>query len=334
MPDSLGWRGYDEWKVPADLPPCGSAVDEAATSEETAAIIDGKDIAQTIRKEIRQEVEAMAAATGGKVPGLAVVLVGSRKDSQTYVRSKKRACEEVGIASFGVDLPEDAAEEDILRVVQELNSDERVHGVLVQLPLPKDVDGFHPLNMGRLAMAGRDPLFVPCTPKGCIELLLRTGVDIRGKRAVVIGRSNVVGMPAALLLQRFNATVTVVHSGTPNPAEVTREADIVIAAAGVANLVRGTWLKPGAVVIDVGINAVEPFSHCEQLSLMPIGINVIEDASQKRGYRLVGDVCFEEARQVASAITPVPGGVGPMTIAMLLANTLTSAKRAYGLLDA
>eukprot|EP00249_Psilotum_nudum_P018762 c26953_g1_i1 orf=806-1390(+) len=180
--------------------------------------------------------------------------------------------------------------------------------------IDKDVDGFHPLNIGRLAMRGKMPLFVPCTPKGCIELLLRTGVEIKGKHAVVIGRSNVVGMPVALLLLRHQATVTVVHSYTPHPAEVTRRADIVIAAVGVAHLVRGDWIKPGAVVIDVGINAVE-------------------DESRKAGYRLVGDVCYREACMIASAITPVPGGVGPMTIAMLLSNTLDSAKRTFGFVD-
>eukprot|EP00253_Pinus_taeda_P035924 PITA_35924 len=184
--------------------------------------------------------------------------------------------------------------------------------ILNAVSIEKDVDGFHPLNIGRLAMRGREPLFVPCTPKGCIELLLRSDIDMMGKRAVVIGRSNIVGRPVAMLLQRHNATVTIVHSYTKNAADITREADIVVSAAGVANLVRGDWLKPGAVVIDVGINPVE-------------------DHNSKRGYRLVGDVCYEEASRIVSAITPVPGGVGPMTIAMLLSNTLDSAKRAYGL---
>eukprot|EP00850_Spirogloea_muscicola_P001601 SM000006S19366 [mRNA] locus=s6:344064:346475:- [translate_table: standard] len=302
--------------------------DAAATSTEVAAIIDGKAIAEEIRAEIAEEVEAMRAAVG-KVPGLAVVLVGTRKDSETYVRSKRKACAMAGIASFAVDLPEDASEDEVLAAVEGFNADPAVHGVLVQLPLPKqmseerivcavslekDVDGFHPVNIGRLAMTGRQPRFLPCTPKGCLELLVRSGAELDGKRAVVIGRSNVVGMPAALLLQRYNATVTVVHSHTQQPEEISREADIIIAGAGVANLVRGDWIKPGAIVIDVGINPVE-------------------DANTKRGYRLVGDVCFEEARHVASAITPVPGGVGPMTIAMLLANTLLAAKRAYGLID-
>jgi len=294
--------------------------------EPIATIIDGKAIAKEIRSEVAGEVSRMRDAVG-KVPGLAVVLVGARKDSETYVRNKKKACEEVGIMSLGSDLPEEASEDDVLRAVMTFNDDPSVNGVLVQLPLPqhiseekilnavsieKDVDGFHPLNIGRLAMRGREPLFVPCTPKGCIELLLRSDIDMMGKRAVVIGRSNIVGRPVAMLLQRHNATVTIVHSYTKNAADITREADIVVSAAGVANLVRGDWLKPGAVVIDVGINPVE-------------------DHNSKRGYRLVGDVCYEEASRIVSAITPVPGGVGPMTIAMLLSNTLDSAKRAYGL---
>ena len=269
------------------------------------------------------------------------------------MRSKKKACAECGIASFGTDLPATATEEEarraaravhahashaahasplitpcqVLAVVAQYNADPAVHGVLVQLPLPahvneervlsaisleKDVDGFHPVNIGRLAMRGRDPLFVPCTPKGAIQLLERSGIAIAGKRAVVIGRSNIVGMPAAMLLQRRDATVTVVHSRTPQPERLVREADIVIAAVGVPEFVKGDWLKPGAAVIDVGINPVP-------------------DASKKTGYRLVGDVAYAEALPVAGAITPVPGGVGPMTIAMLLQNTLEGAQRTMGL---
>jgi 5,10-methylene-tetrahydrofolate dehydrogenase/methenyl tetrahydrofolate cyclohydrolase len=254
-----------------------------------------------------------------------VVLVGERKDSQTYVRNKKKACEEVGIASFGTDLPGTATEEEVLAVVAGYNADPNVHGILVQLPLPKgineqrileaisiekDVDGFHPLNIGALAMRGRDPLFVPCTPKGCIELLKRTGVKMSGKKAAVVGRSNIVGMPAALLLQREDATVTVCHSRTPNAAEICAEADIIVAACGVAEMVKGDWVKPGAAVIDVGINAVD-------------------DPSAKRGYRLVGDVAFEEAKEKAACITPVPGGVGPMTIAMLMRNCVDGATRNF-----
>jgi len=292
----------------------------------SAKLIDGKAIAATIRGEIKAEVDAMKAKTG-KVPGLAAVLVGERKDSQTYVRMKKRACEEVGITSFGYDLPADISQEDLLDVVRELNNNPDVHGILVQLPLPdhiddeeilgaisleKDVDGFHPLNIGRLSMKRRDPLFVPCTPRGCIELLDRSGVTIEGNNAVVLGRSNIVGLPVAMLLLHRNATVTICHSRTQNLPEVVRGADIVIAAVGRAQMVQADWLKPGATVIDVGVNAVD-------------------DPTAKKGYRLVGDVDFEAAKEVAGMITPVPGGVGPMTIAMLLKNTLDSAKRTYGL---
>ncbi len=292
----------------------------------SAKIIDGKAIAATIRGEIKAEVEAMKAQYN-KVPGLAAVLVGERRDSQTYVRMKKRACAEVGITSFGYDLPGDTSQEDLLEVVRELNANPDVHGILVQLPLPdhideeeilgaisleKDVDGFHPLNIGRLSMKRRDPLFVPCTPKGCIELLDRTGVEIEGKRAVVLGRSNIVGLPVAMLLLHRNATLTICHSRTKDLPSVVREADILVAAVGRPEMVRGDWVKPGVVVIDVGVNAVD-------------------DPTREKGYRLVGDVAFDEVKEVAAAITPVPGGVGPMTIAMLLRNTLDSAKRALGM---
>ncbi|KAG6666805.1 hypothetical protein I3843_01G053700 [Carya illinoinensis] len=292
--------------------------------EASAKVIDGKSVAKQIRDEINTEVSRMKD-TIGVVPGLAVILVGDRKDSATYVRNKKKSCELAGINSYEVRLPEDSTEQELLKFISDFNDDPSVHGILVQLPLPshmneqnilnavcieKDVDGFHPLNIGRLAMRGREPTFVPCTPKGCIELLHRYGISIKGKRAVVIGRSNIVGMPAALLLQREDATVSIVHSRTKNPEEFTRQADIIISAVGQPNMVRGSWIKPGAVIIDVGINPVE-------------------DPKSPRGYRLVGDVCYEEASKVASAITPVPGGVGPMTIAMLLSNTLISAKRMH-----
>jgi len=291
----------------------------------TAQLIDGKAIAADIRNEIKAEVEQLQAQYG-KVPGLATVLVGERKDSQSYVRMKKKACAEAGITSFGHDLSEDVSQDDLLKVVQDLNANPDVHGILVQLPLPdhidaetilsavsleKDVDGFHPINIGRLSMKQREPLFVPCTPKGCIELLDRTGVEIGGKRAVVLGRSNIVGLPVAMLLLHRNATLTICHSRTQDLPGVVREADILIAAVGRAEMVRGDWIKPGAVVIDVGVNAVD-------------------DPSRERGYRLVGDVAFDEAKEVAAAITPVPGGVGPMTIAMLLRNTTDGAKRAFG----
>ena len=291
-----------------------------------AAVIDGKAIAADIRAEIKEEVAKLKAAHG-RVPGLAVVIVGSRPDSATYVRMKRKACDEAGIRSFHEEVPETATEAEVLKIVQSFNADPDCHGILVQLPLPKhmneekilaaislekDVDGFHPLNIGRLSQRGREPLFVPCTPRGCIELLERTGVPIAGKEAVVVGRSNVVGTPAALLLQRRDATVTIVHSKTPNSEEIVRRADIVIAACGRMEMVKGSWIKPGAAVIDVGINAKD-------------------DPSKKRGYRLVGDADYEECSTVAGYITPVPGGVGPMTIAILLQNTLEGATRAYGL---
>jgi 5,10-methylene-tetrahydrofolate dehydrogenase/methenyl tetrahydrofolate cyclohydrolase len=292
----------------------------------SAQIIDGKAIAATIRSEIATEVEAMKAQYD-KVPGLATVLVGERRDSQSYVRMKKKACAEVGITSFGNDLPADVSQEELLKVVRDLNANPDVNGILVQLPLPdhiddeeilgaidleKDVDGFHPINIGRLSMKRRDPLFVPCTPKGCIELLDRTGVEIEGKRAVVLGRSNIVGLPVAMLLLHRNATLTICHSRTKDLPGVVREADILVAAVGRAEMVRGDWVKPGVVVIDVGVNAVD-------------------DPSSEKGYKLVGDVAFDEVKEVAAAITPVPGGVGPMTIAMLLRNTTDSAKRAVGM---
>ncbi|KAD6120187.1 hypothetical protein E3N88_11458 [Mikania micrantha] len=304
-----------------------------------ANIIDGKIIAQTIRSEIASEVSSLVEKYG-KAPGLAVVIVGNRKDSQSYVSMKRKACAEVGIKSINIDLPEEVPEAELIAKVHELNADPDVHGILVQLPLPKhineekvlteisiekDVDGFHPLNIGKLAMKGRDPLFLPCTPKaiciynyiylfyflmlmGCIELLKRSGITIKGKRAVVVGRSNIVGLPVSLLLLKEDATVTVVHSRTADPQSIICEADIVIAAAGQAMMIKGSWIKPGAAVIDVGTNAVD-------------------DSTRKSGYRLVGDVDFAEACQVAGWITPVPGGVGPMTVAMLLKNTLDGAKR-------
>ena len=254
------------------------------------------------------------------------------------------------------------------QVVAAFNADPAVHGILVQLPLPKhineqrvldaiciekDVDGFHPLNIGALAMRGRTPLFVPCTPKGCLELLKRSGVALSGKRAAVVGRSNIVGMPAALLLQREDATVTVIHSRTPDAQRICAEADIIIAACGKAEMVGGDWVKPGAVVIDVGINAVDvseagqgqrggwgeaaaallmwlllalAYLHTHSLLVCPRGV---QDPNAKRGYRLVGDVNFAEASDKASQITPVPGGVGPMTIAMLLRNCVDGAARSF-----
>ncbi|OGO72321.1 MAG: bifunctional methylenetetrahydrofolate dehydrogenase/methenyltetrahydrofolate cyclohydrolase [Chloroflexi bacterium RBG_19FT_COMBO_62_14] len=288
----------------------------------TAKIIDGKEIAAEIRKEITAGVEALLA-DGGPHPGLATVLVGDNPASHTYVRAKRKACAEVGIESFGHELPADASQAEVEKLVSELNADSAVHGILVQLPLPagldeeailkaisieKDVDGFHPLNIGRLAQKGREPLFVPCTPAGCLVLLRKAGAKLEGANAVVVGRSNIVGMPAALLLVKENATVTICHSKTTDLPGVCRRADILIAAIGRARMIRGDWIKPGAYVIDVGTNR-------------------IDDPTTKSGYRQVGDVDFDEAMEVAGAITPSPGGVGPMTITLLLQNTLRSASR-------
>jgi len=287
----------------------------------TAEIIDGKAIAEDVRAKVKVAVAERVAA-GKSVPGLATVLVGDNPASQVYVRSKRKACEEAGIQSFGVELPATATQSEVESVVRELNQDPRVNGILVQLPLPshldeeavltsislhKDVDGFHPVNIGRLAQKGREPAFVPCTPAGCIYLLEKTLPTLRGVNAVVLGRSNIVGMPVALLLVRADATVTVCHSRSKDLPGIVREADVLVAAVGRPEMVRGDWVKPGAVVIDVGINR-------------------IEDATKKSGYRLVGDVAFDEVKEVASFITPVPGGVGPMTIAMLLQNTLRGAE--------
>ena len=291
----------------------------------TAQLIDGKLIAQQVRDSVAAEV-AKRTAAGKPIPVLATVLVGERVDSATYVASKGKACQDLGMGSVNHHLPADISQEDLEKVIRDLNADKSISGILVQLPLPshlneervlqlisieKDVDGFSPINIGRLAQKGREPLFVPCTPFGCIYLLEQAGVKIEGANAVVLGRSNIVGMPAALLLIGKNATVTVCHSRTKDLPAVVRQADILIAAIGKIEMVRGDWIKPGAAVIDVGINS-KP------------------DATKKSGYRLVGDVNFEEAREVAGFITPVPGGVGPMTIAMLMKNTLRAAQIQQG----
>lgn len=291
----------------------------------TAQIIDGKLIAQQVRDNVAQEV-AKRTAAGKPKPVLATVLVGDRVDSATYVSAKGKACHELGMGSVNHHIPADVSQEDLEKLITQLNSDPEVNGILVQLPLPshldeervlqlisieKDVDGFSPINIGRLAQKGREPLFVPCTPYGCIYLLEQAGVKIEGANAVVLGRSNIVGMPAALLLISKNATVTVCHSRTKNLPDVIRQADILIAAIGRAEMVKGDWIKPGAAVIDVGINS-KP------------------DASKKSGYRLVGDVDYAEASEVAGFITPVPGGVGPMTIAILMNNTLRAAQIQQG----
>nr|POE97899.1 bifunctional protein fold 2 [Quercus suber] len=267
----------------------------ASPSDHKANIIDGKAIAQTIRNEIAAEVHQLAQKHG-KVPGLAVVIVGNRKDSQSYVNMKRKACAEVGIKSFDIDLPEQVSEAELIAKVDELNANPDVHGILVQLPLPKHINEENVLTE------------ISIEKDGCLELLSRSGITVKGKKAVVVGRSNIVGLPVSLLLLKADATVTIVHSHSQDPEKVIREADIIIAAAGQAMMVKGSWIKPGAAVIDVGTNA-------------------IDDPSKKSGYRLVGDVHYQEACKVAGWITPVPGGVGPMTVAMLLKNTLDGAKR-------
>lgn len=289
----------------------------------TARIIDGKAIADEMKAEIAEGVKKLIAA-GSVKPGLATVLVGENPASHTYVGMKRKMCAELGIESFGHVLPATATQTEVESLVRSLNADPKVHGILVQLPLPagldeeavlrsisieKDVDGFHPINIGRLAQKGREPMFVPCTPAGCIVLLKKSGAKLSGANAVVVGRSNIVGMPAALLLVKEDATVTICHSRTKDLAGVCRQADILIAAIGKAEMIRGDWIKPGAYVIDVGTNRKE-------------------DPTKKSGYRLVGDVAFDEALEVAGAITPVPGGVGPMTIMGLMQNTLRGAQMA------
>jgi 5,10-methylene-tetrahydrofolate dehydrogenase/methenyl tetrahydrofolate cyclohydrolase len=298
----------------------------------TAQLIDGTAIAQKVRDEVKEKV-AKRLAESKSQPGLATVLVGERVDSAAYVRMKQKACAELGMTSFHHPVPADITQEDLENLITELNADPKVHGILVQLPLPdhldeervlqlisieKDVDGFSPINIGRLAQKGREPLFVPCTPYGCIYLLKEAGVQISGANAVVLGRSNIVGMPAALLLVGENATVTVCHSRTKNLPDVVRQADIIIAAIGRAEMVRGDWVKPGAAIIDVGINGIPLFNED--------GSPLISEKTGKQRQKLVGDVNFEEAKEVAGFITPVPGGVGPMTIAMLMANTLRAAE--------
>lgn len=292
----------------------------------TARLIDGKAIAEAVRQEAAAEAARLKELTG-QVPTLAAVLVGDNPASQTYVASKGKACEEAGMGSITHRLPATISQAELEDLVRQLNADPTVNGILVQLPLPKglneqavldlislnkDVDGFHPMNIGQLVMKGRTPQFIPCTPAGCIELLVRSGIEIAGKDAVVVGRSNIVGIPVAALLNNADATVTICHSKTRDLPDKVRRADIVVAAIGRPEYVRGDWIKPGATVIDVGINR-------------------IADPTKKSGFRLVGDVNFAEAVEVAGAITPVPGGVGPMTIAMLLANTVRAFKLQHGL---
>ena len=288
-----------------------------------ATLLDGARIAAEVRGEVAAEVREMQVRHG-VTPGLAVVLTGDDPASAVYVRNKGRACQEAGMASESFILPEETTQQELLDLLARLNRDERHHGILVQLPLPphideeqvvraldpaKDVDGLHPENMGRLVLGS--PLFPPCTPAGIQQLLLRSGYAPDGKHVVICGRSSIVGKPLALLLvqkrEGANATVTVCHTGTPDVPAVTRQADILVAAAGRPNTITADMVKSGAAVVDVGINRVD-------------------DPSRKRGYRLVGDVDFAGVSEVAAAVTPVPGGVGPMTIAMLLSNTLRAAR--------
>jgi len=292
-----------------------------------AQIIDGKQVAADMRAELKDEVAKLKEQ--GIVPGLGVILVGEDPASQSYVTAKEHACENIGIYSDDNRLPAETSQEELMALVEKMNNDSKINGILVQLPLPKglneaevllaidpakDVDGFHPINVGKM-MVG-EKAFLPCTPHGIIQLLIRSGVTIEGAEVVIVGRSNIVGKPLAnMLIQKkpgANATVTVCHTRTKDLLSHTKRADIVIAAAGRPNTVTADMVKDGVVVIDVGVNRVE-------------------DATKKKGYRLVGDVDFETVKEKASFITPVPGGVGPMTITMLLYNTVESAKRAAGI---
>jgi methylenetetrahydrofolate dehydrogenase (NADP+)/methenyltetrahydrofolate cyclohydrolase len=287
-------------------------------------ILDGKQLAATMRADIAKQV-AELKTQHGITPGLGVILIGLDPASTSYVTAKEKACEEAGMHSEDVRMPATTTQEEALALVRKMNSDPRIHGILVQLPLPKhineaavinaiipekDVDGFTPINVGRMMIG--ETCFLPCTPNGIIQMLISAGIETSGKHAVVIGRSNIVGKPVAHLLMRKakggNATVTVCHTGTKDLSVFTQQADILVVAAGRPNTVTGDMIKPDAVVIDVGVNR-------------------IPDATKKNGFRLVGDVDFDSATQVASLITPVPGGVGPMTITMLLYNTLESARR-------
>ncbi len=288
----------------------------------SATIIDGQQIADRLQRDIADKVAAFKSQYG-YAPALGVVLAGDNPASQMYVRMKQRACERVGITSVSHVVDASTSEAEIYAIVSQLNADPSIHGILVQLPLPKgideqrilsavslekDVDGFHPLNIGALAMKGREPTFTPATPTGCMVLLREVGVNLEGANAVVIGRSNIVGLPMALMLMKANATVTVCHSRTRNIEAIVKGADVVVAAIGQPHYVKASWLKQGAVVIDVGTNKVDA-------------------PDTERGYRYVGDVEFDAALDVAGAITKVPGGVGPLTITMLLSNTLKAAER-------
>jgi 5,10-methylene-tetrahydrofolate dehydrogenase/methenyl tetrahydrofolate cyclohydrolase len=294
----------------------------------TAQLLDGRATSAAIREEVQAEVQTLKAEHG-VVPGLATVLVGESPASQTYVSMKQKQCEQAGMRALGRHLHEDISQEGLLAEIGALNSDPDVHGILVQLPLPghldedealaaialeKDVDGFHPVNIARLTLQGVEPSFAPCMPLGCIELLDRYGVAMKGKEAVVLGPSNIVGLPTAMLLLHRGATLSICHPHSEDIPGASRRADILVAAIDEPGMVKADWVKPGAAVIDVGWSRVK-------------------DASAKSGYRVVGNVDFDEVKEVAGYLTPVPGGTGPMTIAMLLQNTLLSAKRAAGLTE-
>ncbi len=294
----------------------------------TAEIISGKEVSKEIYGEMGDEIQAFSDKHGIP-PHLTVILVGEDPASQVYVRMKGKKAAKLGIGSDTIRLPVETPEEELLALIDKLNANKTVHGILVQLPLPKhinetnvllridpakDVDGFHPINVGKM-LVGEDNLLLPCTPHGVQELLVRSGTSIEGAHVVVVGRSNIVGKPvAAILVQKkpgANATVTIAHTRTKNMGDMCRQADILIVAAGVPEFVPGDWVRPGAVVIDVGVNRVD-------------------DETSEKGYKLVGDVNFDEAKEVASKISPVPGGVGPMTICMLMKNTLQAAKNQVG----
>ena len=281
-------------------------------------VLNGKEISKNIQKELKLKIEKKKLT-----PGLGIILVGNRKDSETYVRMKKKACKNVGIINYDVHLKDNISEKDLIEEVIKMNNNDNIHAILIQLPLPKhineenvirclslskDVDGFHPENIGNMALKRNRNIIAPCTPEGCIELLDRYNIEIEGKHVVILGRSNIVGMPLSLLFLHRNATVTICHSKTKNMEDITKMADILVAACGKRQLIKRHHIKKGCIIIDVGINA-------------------LPDESKKRKYRLVGDVDYDDVNEVCYAITPVPGGVGPMTIAMLLKHTVELAEK-------
>lgn len=308
-------------KAPQATEANGQACASSTAPREDAQLIDGKALADGVIAELKAGVDALMGG-GRAAPHLVVVMVGSNPASASYIKRKEEAAASCGIQTQVLKLEAETTQEALLAEVERLNADDSVHGIIVQLPLPagideklvthavassKDVDGFGPVHIGNLALSGQTPLFCPCTPQGCLHMIRSTGISLRGKEAVVIGASNIVGLPMELLLLKEGCTVTVCHIDTLDVACHARRADVLVVAVGKAHLVPGDWIKPGAVVIDVGINFVD-------------------DPSKKSGKRMVGDVNFEEAKKVAGHISPVPGGVGPMTVAMLMRNTLTAAK--------